>query len=107
MDLGRLTKRFLQQLPAYKLHAGEVEGAFPQIALERDGDGPVPVQVPKPLAVLRVGKLGVSPIVNLLMPFCILLISGEQPGEQRGDDRLVVRPPEFHVVPILLHWLAM
>ncbi len=33
----------------------------------------------------------------------VLGVAGEMIGEQRGDNGLVVRPPEFHVVPILLH----
>ena len=72
IDLGHLAKRLLEQLPADKLHAGKVERAFPEVALERNGDAAVAVEIAVPLAVFGVGKMGVGPAVNLPMPISIL-----------------------------------
>ena len=37
------------------------------------------------------------------MPMKVLLIARNLVCHERGDDRLVVRPPEFHVVPVIVH----
>ena len=46
------------------------------------------------------------PVVNLPVPRRVLLIPGQLVGQQRRDDRLVLRPPELHVLPVLLHGQA-
>ena len=75
-DLGHLAKRLLEQLPADKLHAGKVERAFPEVALERNGDAAVAVEIAVPLAVFGVGKMGVSPVVNQRVPAGIFFLTG-------------------------------
>ena len=47
------------------------------------------------------------PIVHQLVHGGVFFLAGQGQGEQRSDDGLVVRPPEFHIVPILLHRLVV
>ena len=63
-----LNQRLLQQLPTDQLHAREVEWAFPEVALERNRDTAVAVQIAEPFAMLQVGKMGAGPVVHLRVP---------------------------------------
>ena len=62
------------------------------------------MQVAVPFAELGVGKVAEAPLMNLLVPAQIFVVARERPGQQRGNNGFAVRPPEFHVVPILLDW---
>ena len=72
---------FLQQLPAVPQRAGEVIRPLPHVALERHRHPPVAVQVAVPLAELRVGEVAETPLVDLPMPACVLLVAGQGVGD--------------------------
>jgi len=88
------------------LHAGEVEGAFPKVALEGRTTAPVPVKVAKPFAMLGIGKMFVGPIMDFPVHMPVLFITGQKIGHEGGDDGFVVGPPKFHVMPVLLYGQA-
>ena len=56
---------------------------------------------------VRIGEMGVGPVVDHLVPAGVLFVARQPIGHQRRDDRLVLRPPELHVVPVLLHRQAL
>lgn len=60
------------------------------------------MQVTEPFTMFGVGEMLVRPIMNHCVPGGILGIARELIRQQRRDDGFVLRPPEFHVVPILL-----
>ena len=77
--------------------------AFPEVALERHGNAAVAVQVAEPLAVLGVRESARRPSREPCRCHrAYFVVAGQLVGQQRGDDRFVLRPPEFHVVPVLL-----
>lgn len=78
--------------PTRKLHARQVKRTFPEVALQRHGDAAVAVKVAEPFAELRVGKMPVGPIVDLAVHLLVFRVAGQLMGQQRGDDRFVVRP---------------
>jgi hypothetical protein len=47
--------------------------------------------------------MGKTPIVDKPVPVFPFFVAGQLPRQERGDDRLVVRPPELHVMPVFLH----
>src|SRR5690242_19931551 len=61
------------------------------------------MEITKPFTIFLVMKLSVCISVNLLMPFFIFLIPGNDVGQKRGNDGFILRPPEFHVLPVFLN----
>ena len=61
----------------------------------------------EPVAVLHVLEMGESPVVHHVVPDGVTFLPGKLVGEGHGDERLVVRPPELHVVPVFLNGLAV
>ena len=96
-----------QPLGADPLHPRVMKETLPKISLSSCRRLPVAVQVAIPLAMLRVGKVLVAPIVNELMPASVFEIACQRVGHEGRDDCLIVRPPEFHVLPILLNGFAV
>ena len=86
--------------------AGMVEEGLPEAALEGVCPGAVLVQVAEPVAVLHVLEVGEGPVVHHVVADGVAFLSSELVGERHGNERLVVRPPEFHVVPVFLDGLA-
>ena len=84
------------------MHAGEMKGAFPKVAFEGRAPTAVPVEIAKPFAVLGIGKMLVSPIMNLPVHMPVLFITGQKISHEGGDDGFVLGPPKFHVMPIFL-----
>ena len=87
--------------------AGMVEEGLPEAALEGVCPGAVLVQVAEPVAVLHVLEVGEGPVVHHVVADGVAFLSSELVGERHGNERLVVRPPEFHVVPVFLDGLAV
>ena len=77
----------LQQLPALQLHPGEVERPLPEVALERDGNPAIAVQVAEPLAVFGVREVSVGPIVDELVPPSVFFVFRDRVREQCSDAR--------------------
>lgn len=92
----------MQELPALQLHSGLVKRPFPEVALQAGADTAVAVEIAEPLAMLCIGKMLVGPIMDHLMPSRVLRVARELVSEQSGDDRFILRPPELHVMPVLL-----
>lgn len=65
-----------QARPAREQHAGQVEGALPHVAFESHAKAAISVQVAKPLSVLRVRKVLIRPVVDLLVPVGVSLFTG-------------------------------
>src|SRR5687768_1052307 len=84
-----------------------MKGAFKQISFCSLRDASVAVQITKPLTVNFIMKALIGILVHHLMPACILLITGHQVSEQCSDDRFIMRPPEFHVLPVFLHGFSI
>lgn len=84
-----------------------MEEAFPKVPLERHGHAAIAMQIAVPFAVLRVGKVFETPVVHLLVPRGVFQVAGELIREQRGNESFIVRPPELHVMPVLLHGLVV
>ena len=80
---------------------GRWNGPFHIFPFSLRRDRAVAVEIAEPLAVERIREMGVRPVVDHLVPARVFRLARQLPGQQRGDDRLVVRPPEFHVVPVL------
>ena len=59
------------------------------------------MQVAKPLSMLWVGEMREAPVMHLLVPPGVFGIPGDVPGQMRGDDGFIVRPPELHEMPVL------
>jgi hypothetical protein len=55
------------------------------------------------VARFPVGKMLEAPVMHLLVPARVFGVAGQPPRQHGGDERLVVRPPEFHVMPVLGH----
>ncbi len=83
-----------------------MEETLPEVALGGRRAATVAVKVAVPFALFWVREMAVAPIVNLLMPAGVFFVAGQFVGHQRGDDGLVVRPPELHVVPVFLNWFV-
>lgn len=47
-----------------------------------------------------------APIMHLRVHPGVAGLAGEFPCQEGGDDRLAVRPPELHIVPVFLDRLA-
>jgi len=92
-----------EEPPADQLRPREVKGTLPEAAFERAGDGTVAMQVAIPFALLRVREVLIRPGVHVVVKLGVSGMAGELPGEEGCDHRLVVRPPELHVVPVFLH----
>src|SRR6185312_12156686 len=85
----------------------EMERSFEQITFGGLGDAAIAVEITKPFTVRPVGELIVGVRVNALVPPGVFGIAGKEIGEQGSDDRLVVRPPEFHILPVFLDRLSV
>ena len=60
------------------------------------------MEVSKPFAVLRIGKMGVGPVMDLFVHILVATVMGNEMSQERCENCLVMWPPELHVVPILL-----
>ncbi len=65
------------------------------------------MQVTEPLAVLLIREMLMAPLVNKSMPVSVATLTGQLVRHQCGDDGFIVRPPELHIRPVLLRWLAI
>lgn len=99
--LDLLLQHLFADLAAFPKHSGQVETAFEDVAFLRCGNRAVAVQVSVPVAVLAVGEVRERPVVNLFVHVGVLVVAGKLVRQQRRDNRFVVVPPEFHVVPVL------
>lgn len=61
------------------------------------------MEIAEPFSVFAIREVLVGPVVDLTVPVRVLFVSGQCIGKQSRDDRFVLRPPEFHIVPILLN----
>src|SRR5690606_20156776 len=95
--------QFLAQFCTAPQTAWVVKQAFPQVAFQGSRDAPFAVQVTKPLAMLMICEVRKRPVSQLRVPLGIARLARQLPGEERGNERFVMRPPELHVVPVLLH----
>src|SRR5687768_8454388 len=80
-----------------------VEEALPHVAFEGRGGRSVAVEVAEPFAVFRVCEVLEGPCTQLLVPFEVTGLAREPPRHHCCDECLVMRPPEFHFVPVFLH----
>ena len=69
---------------------------FPQIALQPGGQAAIAVQVAIPFSVLRVGKMGETPVMHLLVQCRIFFEAGQLPRQLGGDEGLAMRPPKLN-----------
>ena len=76
--------------------------ALPEIPLQRDGEPAIPVQISKPLAMHAIVKMTEGPVEHITVPVEISGFAGQSPCEQGRNECLIVRPPEFHIVPVFL-----
>ena len=81
-----------------------MERPFEQVALRRLGDAAIKMQIAIPLSKLPVWKMIEGVLIDELVHCEVLRIPRRLVSIQRSDDRLALRPPEFHVVPIVLLW---
>ena len=77
------------------------------IAFGRVGNPSVAVHITEPLPVFAIGKGPVGIVVHQTMPLSITIFPRHLVSQQGGSDGLAVRPPELHVVPVLLDRFAM
>ena len=96
-----------QNCSANVLHPRQMEGSFPQVSFQSGSDSPGSIEITKPLAMLRIRKILIRPLMDLMVPIRIFLPSCQLKCQQRGDDCLALRPPEFHIVPVLLNRVTM
>lgn len=92
----------LRELVAAPEGTGVVEEGFPEGAFEGVGGGAVAVEVAEPFAVGGVGEVVEGPVAELVVPVEVFFVAGLVVGHEGGDEGFVVRPPEFHVVPVFL-----
>src|SRR5215207_787493 len=96
-----------KDLHAVPLLSWEMKRAFEQISLCCLSNCSVPMQIAEPFAMLFIMKPAVRIFVNQLMPVGILFIASYQESKQRSNDRFVMWPPEFHVLPVFLYRLII
>ena len=79
-----------------------MERTLEDIALRRLGHGAVAVQVAVPLRILLICEMLVGPLVSLLVDFEVFLIPCNEIGIKGCDDGLALRPPELHILGVVL-----
>lgn len=84
-----------------------MEWTFPMVAFQINGNRTITMKIPEPLAKFMVSEVRVRPIVHELISSRMPCIASEIIGQKCSDDCLIVRPPEFHVVAVLLWWLSI
>jgi len=89
------------QFPACQQHPWNVKRPLPEASLGQMGRLTVSPQPAIPFAISFIDKPAPRPIVNFLVPLSIEILTRQLPCHERGDFCLIMRPPEFHVVPIL------
>ena len=98
--------QFLQNLLAEHValdhHAWNVERTLEEVALGGLSHSSVAVEIAIPLAVLSIGEVGISPLADALVAIEILLVASTEISIERADDSLALRPPELHVLRIVL-----
>ena len=60
------------------------------------------MQIAVPLGKFRVWEMLVGPVADELVLLEVFFVARRQIGIQRHDNRLALRPPEFHVLRIVL-----
>lgn len=79
-----------------------MERSFEEVSFRRLCDGAVSVQIAEPFRILGVHQMFESPVIDLFVYIEILFISGKFVSIQRSDNCLALRPPEFHILSIIL-----
>ena len=79
--------------------------AFPECAFGRLADGTVAVQIAIPFSMFRVAEMAERPVVHGPVPLGIFRFTGQIKCQKCGNDGFIMRPPEFHIVPVFLHRL--
>ena len=69
--------------------------ALPQISLEPGIDTAISIQIAKPFAEFRIGKMFLRPIMHLGMPIDIFLFARNLRSQQGCDCGFVVGPPQL------------
>ena len=83
-----------------------MERTFEDVSLGWLGYGAITVEIAVPLAVLRVGEMGLGVVQGLEVPVQILLLPGIPVEHQGGNQDLVMGPPELHVMLVSLGGIA-
>jgi len=96
----------LEELPADQVHPRQMKRPLPEAALGVMGGRAVAAGPAIPLALLAIGQMRQGPLVGGCVPAAKLVVARLVPGQERGDHGLDLRPPKFHVVPILGDRLA-
>ena len=78
-----------------------MERPGPRVALDGGGERAVPMQVLVPVPVLPGRGSARRPTRAAFVPVLVFLLARQVMRQQRGIQRLVVRPPQLHVVLIL------
>ena len=83
-------------------HARNVERTFVKVAFGGLRHGAVAMQIAIPFGIILVGQVGIGPLADLLVALQIFVIARGQIGVERSDDGFALRPPELHVLRIVL-----
>ena len=62
------------------------------------------MEVAIPFAHLGVGEVGIGPLADALMTIEIFVVARYEERIERRNDSLGLRPPELHVLRIVLYW---
>lgn len=87
---------------SFNHHTRNMEWSFIQITLCWLSKSTIFMEISIPFTKFWIRETFISPSINFLVLFNIFWIIASQESIKRSNDGLILWPPEFHVMPILL-----
>ena len=100
-------QNFITQNKRLHHHSWNMERPFVEISFRRLRHGAVAMQIAVPFGKIRVGEMLVGPVADESVLFEVLFVARRPIRIQRHDDGLALRPPEFHVLRIVLRLINL